>query len=110
MGDIADDMINGDMDYETGEWIGNGQGFPRIVREARRMENENKRIENKRIDYAKKKLKKLGIVITNETDNMLEFIYNGENIKFYPYTGWHTGKSIKDGRGIKNLLSQLDQK
>jgi hypothetical protein len=29
MGDMADDILNGDVDGETGEWIGNGQGFPR---------------------------------------------------------------------------------
>lgn len=31
MGDIADAIINGDMDSETGEWIGGGQGFPRTT-------------------------------------------------------------------------------
>ncbi len=25
----ADDVINGDFDCYTGEWLGNGQGFPR---------------------------------------------------------------------------------
>lgn len=29
MGDIADGMINGDFDSFTGEYIGEGQGFPR---------------------------------------------------------------------------------
>ena len=29
MGDIADDMINGDIDEQTGEWLGGGSGFPR---------------------------------------------------------------------------------
>lgn len=29
MGDIADMMINGDLDLETGEYLGEGQGFPR---------------------------------------------------------------------------------
>jgi len=32
MGDIADMMINGDMDCETGEWLGEGDGFPRTAR------------------------------------------------------------------------------
>ncbi len=26
---IADDIINGDIDQYTGEWLGNGQGYPR---------------------------------------------------------------------------------
>lgn len=31
----------------------------------------------------------------------------GHAVMHYPFTGWHTGKSIKDGRGIQNLLKQL---
>jgi len=29
MGDHADDILNGDVDQYTGEWLGNGQGFSR---------------------------------------------------------------------------------
>lgn len=29
MGEIADGLINGDFDFYTGEYIGNGGGFPR---------------------------------------------------------------------------------
>ena len=29
MGDIADAIINGDFDEQTGEWLGEGDGFPR---------------------------------------------------------------------------------
>ena len=29
MGTNADDIINGDVDQYSGEWLGNGQGFPR---------------------------------------------------------------------------------
>jgi len=31
MGDIADAMINGDFDEQTGEWLGEGSGFPRTM-------------------------------------------------------------------------------
>jgi hypothetical protein len=31
MGDIADMMINGDMDFHTGEYIGRGKGIPRTL-------------------------------------------------------------------------------
>jgi hypothetical protein len=31
MGQHADDIINGDVDEITGEWLGNGQGFPRTI-------------------------------------------------------------------------------
>ena len=39
---------------------------------------------------------------------MLEFKYKGNTIKFYPYSGWHSGKGIKDGRGFQNLIKQLE--
>ena len=29
MGEYAEDILNGDVDQHTGEWIGDGQGFPR---------------------------------------------------------------------------------
>lgn len=41
------------------------------------------------------------------TDKMIEFEYKGSNIKYYPYSCWATGKTIKDGRGLENLINQL---
>jgi hypothetical protein len=35
MGDYAEDLINGDADQYTGEWIGGGQGFPRSIGDGR---------------------------------------------------------------------------
>jgi len=32
MGDIADGLINGDFDFYTGEYLGEGDGFPRTTR------------------------------------------------------------------------------
>lgn len=65
-------------------------------------------LEPKRIDYAIDALKslgfdKLGIMNGNE----IRFTYKGSVISLFPFTGWHTGKTIKDGRGINNLLKQL---
>lgn len=31
MGDIADAIINGDFDEQTGEWLGEGDGYPRTM-------------------------------------------------------------------------------
>lgn len=31
MGDMADAIINGDFDYISGEWLGEGDGFPRSL-------------------------------------------------------------------------------
>lgn len=33
-----------------------------------------------------------------------------EIVHFYPYSGWHTGKSINDGRGWNNLYNQIKPK
>lgn len=66
-------------------------------------------LQPKRIAFAKEKLTAAGMSITFESDTELKFTYNGETITFFPYSGWHSGKSIKPGRGILNLLKQLNQ-
>ena len=38
------------------------------------------------------------------------FMNKGSMVKYYPYSGWASGKTIKDGRGLKNLLNQLEKK
>ena len=60
-----------------------------------RTEYAIKLFENHNIEYK----------IVNETE--MEINYKNGKIKFYPRTGWHTGKGIKDGRGIKKLLKQI---
>ncbi len=70
------------------------------------IERQNK-LEPKRISYAKQKLTEVGITITFETAREIQFYFKGELIKFFPYSGWHSGKSITDGRGLDNLLTQL---
>lgn len=69
---------------------------------------KQKEIEPERMDYAIGQLHKAGIksmVIIKE--NCIEFYFKSEKIKFFPYTGWATGKSIKDGRGLQKLLDQI---
>ena len=38
---------------------------------------------------------------------MIEFEYKGHIVKYFPYSGWATGKTITDGRGLMNLSNQL---
>lgn len=59
------------------------------------------------MDYAVEKLAELNISATRISDTELEFEWKGNAIKFWPYSGWHTGKGIKDGRGLQKLLDQL---
>lgn len=64
-------------------------------------------LEPKRMEYAKSQLKALGCEIIQETSNRLDFMFKGAKIQFYPYSGWHTGKTVKDGRGWKKLYNQI---
>lgn len=74
----------------------------------RRLDEERvKQLQPERVEYAKEQLKALGIGITFEDETRIEFVHNGEKVSFWPYSGWHSGKSIKDGRGINKLLKQL---
>lgn len=63
-------------------------------------------LEPKRIEFAKTELEKLGkkVFINGKT---ISFEHKNCIIVLYPYSGWFTGKSIIDGRGINNLLKQL---
>lgn len=68
---------------------------------------KQKQLEPVRIDYARKKITDLGYEIIKENNTTLQFMYNGSIITLYPYSGWHTGKTIKDGRGLNKLLKQI---
>lgn len=65
------------------------------------------KLEPKRIKYAKEKLCSIGCHIAYEDNTKIIIIYKNNKITFFPYSGWATGKGIKDGRGFANLLKQL---
>lgn len=72
-----------------------------------RLDQEReKEFQPKRMEYAIEQLSKI-VTIDFKDETRLEFFWRGERIKFFPYSGWATGQSIKDGRGLKNLLNQL---
>lgn len=73
-----------------------------------RLDTERqKELEPQRIANAKKSIEALGIEITLETETMLCFEFKGSVVRIFPYSGWHTGATITDGRGLKKLLDQL---
>lgn len=76
-----------------------------------RLDSERQeKLEPLRIEYAKKKITELGFTIVEEYSHELVILDSkGGKILFYPYSGWHTGKNIQDGRGIENLLKQLKE-
>ena len=65
------------------------------------------KLEPIRLQTAINEIQRLGLTILNCTDKMIEFEYKGQPVKYFPYSGWATGKSIQDGRGLKNLIKQL---
>jgi hypothetical protein len=64
-------------------------------------------LQPKRMQVACDAISLRGYAITYLDTTRLEFEHNGHVVRFYPYSGWHTGRSIKDGRGLQNLLKQL---
>lgn len=67
-----------------------------------------KRLEPLRFKLALAKLEDLSCVtVLNTTDTTINFLYKDHNVNYHPYSGWASGKSIKDGRGLNNLLNQL---
>lgn len=64
-------------------------------------------LQPKRMKECKAKLEEMGFVVSQFGETELRFMFKGSEVKFWPYSGWHTGKTIKDGRGFTNLLRQL---
>lgn len=67
------------------------------------------RLEPQRMDYAQRQIEKLGYKVNRVSDNQLRFEFKDSTINFFPYSGWASGATIKDGRGIKNLLKQIGE-
>jgi len=63
--------------------------------------------EPKRIAFAISEIEKRGYVVAKTGAHELQFEYKGQTVRFWPYTGWHSGKTVKAGRGIEKLLKQI---
>jgi len=67
-----------------------------------------KALEPTRMEHAKKEIEKKGYTVRQVGDTELQFIHTmGHFVYFFPYSGWHSGSTIKDGRGLKKLLAQI---
>lgn len=64
-------------------------------------------LQPQRMQTAKQAIRNLGYAIKFEDETTLRFMYKGSEVSFYPYSGWASGKTITDGRGIEHLLSQI---
>lgn len=54
-------------------------------------------------------LESLGYKVEVFEPDRLEFEHKGQIVKFWPYSGWHSGRSIEDGRGFGILLTKLEK-
>ena len=70
------------------------------------MPREN--IEPQRISHATQALENLGFE-PQQIGIELRFLFKGHIVYFFPYSGWFQGKSVKKGRGLRNLLTQLKE-
>ena len=66
-----------------------------------------RRLEPKRIATAIRSVEELGLQIKYKDSTKIMFDFKGSNVTYFPYSGWATGKTIQDGRGLTNLLKQL---
>jgi len=81
---------------------------------ANRLNKERQdRLEPKRVEYAYNEIMKAGynpvmVSYNNQPVREIQFKFKGNIITYFPYSGWATGKGIKDGRGLQNLLQQIN--
>ena len=71
-------------------------------------DRQNK-LEPVRLDAALTKIKAAGLEIIRVDDKKVVFEFKGAEIQYFAYSGWATGKTIKDGRGLNKLLNQLNK-
>lgn len=76
---------------------------------ARLNQERQAELEPKRMQSCTEKLESLGFIVRTIGGDRLEFEFKGNVIKFWPYSGWHSGKGIKDGRGFGKLLKQITE-
>lgn len=76
-----------------------------------RLDQEREeRLEPVRYEKAIKELEDLGFHVNRVDRTKIQFLYKEWWVTYYPYSGWATGQTIEDGRGLRNLLKQLDNK
>lgn len=76
----------------------------RFMKEERLKERQ--KVEPNRFEYATDKLMEAGHTVGKNPKDEKSLIINGY-IKFWPYTGWYSGKGIGSGRGIHKLIANL---
>lgn len=77
-----------------------------LLKELTRAKREQK--EPSRWQYILRELKEKGYDPQEDNENKcIRFLFHDNTITVWPYTGWFSGKRIKDGRGTKKLFRQI---
>lgn len=77
-----------------------------FIKELNKKERQDK--EPGRWKYVLETLRDKGYVPEEDADNKcIRFSFKGNTVTIWPYTGWFSGRGVKDGRGIKKLLKQI---
>jgi len=64
-------------------------------------------LEPKRMEHAMVKIAEKGYEPIKVSDTEINFKKDNSTIYFFPYSGWHSGKGIAEGRGLSKLLRQI---
>lgn len=70
-------------------------------------QERQERLEPKRIQHAVDLIESIGYEITIRTDKSIQFYFNNSIVTVWPYSGWCSGKTINDCRGIRKLIAQI---
>lgn len=69
---------------------------------------ERQAIEPNRFEYAIDKLMEAGHRVGKNPEDSRSIIVN-KYVRFWPFTGWYSGKGIGSGRGIHELIKKLEE-
>lgn len=73
-----------------------------------RLDQEREaQLQPRRMQFAKESLRMMGFMPVDYSNVEIRIQYKGSVIRIFPYSGWFTGKTVEDGRGIHNLIKQL---
>lgn len=72
----------------------------------RQDQEREARLQPQRMESTAAELMGMGYEVECD-ETKITFTHKGRKVTFFPYSGWHTGKTIEDGRGWDHLFKQL---
>ena len=73
-------------------------------------QDREKRLQPQRIAAAIEAIQEAGHAVLKTSETTVVFMFRGEPIQYHAYSGWASGKTITDGRGLQKLLTQIKTK